>query len=325
MRVAIIGAGVMGGGSCIRPLTQGHADTHFDPSYAVVAPLLARGAARADSAAAAAAGQEYTMLFVPNATHVRAAMTGDDGVLAGADKGSAVLEMSTVGRDVVIEMGELADKAGVVYVDAPVASSRLPDRRPVPEDLGVGVANIGRQSAAAGNQAFFVGGTDEAFAQVAPLLDCLGIQIAHMGPLGAGAATKMANNAIVGAEVVLISQALVIAQRAGIDPTTLLDVLLTTSASSVIMQTHMRNFAVKGDLPQGLFPVDYMVKDTGLAVDLGKSSDTVVTMLEAANEVFAAASAAGLGSTYNPVVFEDLASLSASEDWPQTRRGEQAS
>jgi 3-hydroxyisobutyrate dehydrogenase len=211
---------------------------------------------------------------------------------------------------VVVEMAPVLRERGADIIDAPVVTSQAAERRPIPADLGP-AANIGREAAAAGKLGFLVGGTAETVARAKPLLESLGLEHHHMGDLGAGATVKLINNAIVGTEVVLLSEMMALGRRAGIDLKTLADVLINCSANSVVLRTHIRRFTAEDHFPPGLFPVDYMVKDLGLTLDAASEVDLDCSVVEAAHALFRRSSESGLGGIYNPVVIRTIEGASA--------------
>jgi 3-hydroxyisobutyrate dehydrogenase-like beta-hydroxyacid dehydrogenase len=307
MRVGVIGVGVMGGGMARRLLDEGHDVCVFDVSEAAVEALVARGATAADTPAQAAADRDFVITSLPRSDDVRAAVAA---LTDGVSEGTIVVETSTVSPAVVVELAPALRAKGADIIDAPVVTSQAAERRPIPADLGPD-ANIGRESAAAGNLGFLVGGDDDAVARARPLLDVLGLESHHMGPLGAGATVKLINNAIVGTEVVLLSEMMALGRRAGIDLKTLADVLANCSANSVILRTHIRRFTAEDHFPDGLFPVDYMVKDLGLTLDAASEVDLDCRVVEAAHELFKRSSEAGLGGVYNPVVIRTIEGAAA--------------
>jgi 3-hydroxyisobutyrate dehydrogenase len=269
--------------------------------------LVGRGASATDTPAAAAADRDFVITSLPRSDDVRAAISA---LSEGISEGTIVVETSTVSPSVVVEMAPVLRERGADIIDAPVVTSQAAERRPIPADLGP-AANIGREAAAAGNLGFLVGGTAETVARAKPLLESLGLEHHHMGDLGAGATVKLINNAIVGTEVVLLSEMMALGRRAGIDLKTLADVLINCSANSVVLRTHIRRFTAEDHFPPGLFPVDYMVKDLGLTLDAASEVDLDCSVVEAAHALFRRSSESGLGGIYNPVVIRTIEGASA--------------
>jgi 3-hydroxyisobutyrate dehydrogenase-like beta-hydroxyacid dehydrogenase len=305
VKVAIIGAGIMGGGMARRLLREGHEVAVYDKADAAVAALEELGARRTGSPRDAAHDREFVLLSLPRDSNVRDAMRGPDGVIAGISAGTIVIDTSTVSPQTVRELAPEVAAAGGHMLDAPVVTSQLPDRRPIPDDLG-DLPSTGQQAAAAGNLGFFIGGDADVAESAAPLFDVLGLEHHRMGDLGAGVVLKLINNAVVGAEVVLLSELMVVARRAGLDLATVVDVLGSSSANSFVLHSHIERYTVPGVFPDGQFPVDYMVKDLQLAVDAAQDEGVDLTVAGAALARFRQASEAGLGAVYNAAVIRSI-------------------
>jgi 3-hydroxyisobutyrate dehydrogenase len=310
MRVGVVGAGIMGGGMARRLLSCGHAVTVFDLRPSSLDPLAAIGAATADSAAEAAAGNEFVITSLPRDADVQAAIGGADGVAVGLGAGALVIETSTVSPQTVVGLADTVRAAGGAIVDAPLVTSQRQDRRPVPDDLGPR-PSTGQQAAAAGNLGFFVGGEAADFERAGPLLDVLGLEHHHLGPLGSGLLLKLINNAVVGTEVAFLSELMVVGRRAGLDLEQAVELLQSSSANSAVMRTHIARFTVPDEFPTGQFPIDYMIKDLSLALDAAERMGVSCEVVSTALSRFQRASDAGLGEIYNAAVIRTIEAESA--------------
>ena len=145
-----------------------------------------------------AAQSDVIITMLPNSPHVKEAVLGKNGVIEGARKGSIVVDMSSIAPLAAQEIAaELANK-GVVMLDAPVSG--------------------GEPKAIDGTLAIMVGGKAEIFEQVKPILLKMGASAVLCGEIGSGNVTKLANQIIVALNIAAMSEALVLATKAGVDP-----------------------------------------------------------------------------------------------------------
>jgi 3-hydroxyisobutyrate dehydrogenase-like beta-hydroxyacid dehydrogenase len=207
MKIALIGTGMMGERMGGRLLDAGHELTVYNRTRTRTAPLEARGAAVADTPRTAAAGAEFLVTMLADAAAVRATAQGDAGFL-GAPGGRLWIDMSTVSPAESRELAVEARRRGVRALDAPVSGS-----------LGAAVK---------GMLVVFVGGPAEDVAAAKPLFEVLGRATLHMGPSGAGSATKLALNAFLLAAMVAGTEALRLGAADGVRREELLDAFART-------------------------------------------------------------------------------------------------
>lgn len=196
-RVAMVGLGAMGQGMAGRLWGAGHELVVHNRTPEKAADLVAAGARWAGSPAEAARGAEAVLVMVADADASRAVWTGPDGVLAAEPAaGALAVECSTLSRDWVLELAELARARGMRYVDCPVTG--LPD------------------AAAAGRLTLLVGAAAADLGAAAPLLGCLG-EVLRFGPVGAGTAYKLVINLMGAVQIAAAAEGLALAERAGLD------------------------------------------------------------------------------------------------------------
>jgi 3-hydroxyisobutyrate dehydrogenase len=181
----------------------GHAVTGFD-----LADVAVEGVARAGSAAAAAAGRDAVVTMLPSGAILRQVYAD---VVPAARPGAVLIDCSTVDVESARAAGAAAEADGLAAVDAPVSG--------------------GTAGAAAGTLTFMVGGTPAAFAQARPVLDAMGKRAVHCGPAGAGQAAKICNNLILGVSMIAVCEAFALAEKLGLDPHALYDVVSTSSGA----------------------------------------------------------------------------------------------
>lgn len=252
--------------------------------------FVARGARWHATAKDVGASANVVVLMVPDMPDIAAVLDGPDGVLAGVSGNTLLVICSTVSpqgvRDldarVRLQTGGLAR-----VVDAPVSG--------------------GEEGAKAGTLSIMMGGPHEDVALAAAVLDACGTT-AHMGPLGAGQVAKACNQMIVAATVVALSEASVVAERAGLDIQAMFDLLGGGYAASRIMEVKKARFATHDHSPSG--PAKFMIKDLGFAADEAVLSNTATPAMDAVSKIFQDLTAAGLGDYDTAVVQAHIENLS---------------
>jgi 3-hydroxyisobutyrate dehydrogenase len=208
-KIAFIGLGNMGGPMAANLVKGQHQVTAFDLSAAALGVAVEKGAKKAASAAEAVKGAEIVVTMLPAGRHVRGVYEND--VLPNVAKGTLLIDCSTIDVDSARHVGELATRAGLEMVDAPVSG-------------GVG-------GATAGTLTFMVGGSDGGFAKARPILEKMGKNIVHTGPMGAGQAAKICNNLILGITMIGVAEGFLLGKRLGLDVEMLFDIVSTSSGS----------------------------------------------------------------------------------------------
>lgn len=311
MRIGFLGTGVIGGGMARRALAVGNTVGVFDLSADVIARLSADGAKPAPSARELAAGSDVVVLCLPRAEDVDAACQGDDGLLAGLRPGTLVIDSSSTPPERAVALQSAVVARGGHFIDAPLCPSQNREvvHRPVPEPA-TGL-NAGARAAWAGNLCFFVGGSDEDVARGRPVLEILGIEWHHVGPVGAGKLVKLLHNAINITALAAISETMVVAKRSGLDVKVVIDALTTSLADSAMLRTQGRDFIAKQHFPRGLFPLHYSLKDLQYAMDSARAVGVRPTVTAATHALYGRAAKTSWGDYYNPAIFRFIEEESA--------------
>ena len=205
-RVGIVGAGAMGSGIAERLLACGHRVRVWNRTREALEPLVARGAAAAQSPAEVAADSDFVITSVTDAVALRAVSEGASGIAAGAHPGLIALEMSTVGPDGICALRETLP-ASTALLDAPVHG---------PPD-----------AARTGSLAIFVGGDADVLEQARPVLELLG-SVLHIGPLGSAAGAKLIVQTTLVGTLALLGEALALAEAWRVPRDVMFDVLAQT-------------------------------------------------------------------------------------------------
>jgi 2-hydroxy-3-oxopropionate reductase len=215
-RIGFVGLGIMGKPMAKNLLKAGYALTVYDIVGEHMEELVTEGADGASSSQDVAASANRTITMVPDSADSEAAILGPGGVLEGAKPGSVIIDMSSIAPLVSQQIAAECAKKGVEMLDAPVSG--------------------GEPGAINATLAIMVGGKQEVFDQSYDLLKTMGANVALTGDIGAGGVTKLANQIIVGANIVGLSEALVLAQRAGVDPEKVLNAIRGGLAGSAVME-----------------------------------------------------------------------------------------
>ena len=258
-RIGFIGLGNMGLPMAQNLIKAGHTVHGFDLTKSAVDSFAAGGGAVAHSAAEACKDAEVVVTMLPAGQHVRDVYLGNEGVLAAVGEGTLLIDSSTIDVESARAVAEAAEKRSLAMVDAPVSG-------------GV----TGAQGA---TLTFMVGGPDSAFARAKPILEAMGKTIVHAGGAGNGQAAKICNNMVLGASMIVVSEAFLLADKLGLDAQKLFDISSKSSGQCWSMTSYC---PVPGPVPtspanrdyQAGFTADMMLKDLKLAQAAAKATHT---------------------------------------------------
>lgn len=209
----------------------------------------ATGAETAPTAAAAVSDADVVISSLADDAAVSEVYLGAEGAAAGLKSGAVVLEMSTIDPQTLTMIEPAISEAGATLLDAPVSGSV--------------------QLVEAGNLTVMVGGDADALAVAEPVLSALAARIFHVGPLGAGATIKLAVNAIVHAINISVSEALVLAEKAGVDRSTAYEVFAASAAGAPFVAYKRAAFENPDEAPVA-FSLDLVAKDLDLILSLAE-------------------------------------------------------
>ena len=274
MNVAFLGLGRMGLPMAGRLIDAGHAVTVWNRTPSRCDPLVARGARQAATPAEAARGNEVVVTMLADGEAVSAALRGESGAFSGLAAGGLVIDMSTCGPHSARAFADEAESHSLRFLDAPVSGS-------------VGVAERGELVVMAG-------GAAEDFAEALPLLQALSKAQVHVGASGAGAAAKLAVNAVVAVTNEAIGECLALGQALGVESDALYDVLELGAVGSPFVK-YKRDAFLHPEETAPAFTVALMQKDVRLAVGLAEEASLELPALAAAAQTLDATVAAGLG------------------------------
>lgn len=284
--VAVVGAGRMGAAMAARLAGADYQVVLYNRTRAR-AEEAARdiGARVVDTAREAAAAADVVLCSLADDAAVRAAYAGDDGLVAGLRAGAVVAEMSTVAPPTVREIEPLVSGAGAVLLDAPVSGS---------------VPVVQR-----GELTVLVGGDAAALEQARPAFDTFAKQVFHLGALGAGATVKLAVNSVVHALNQALAEALVLAEKAGVDRAAVYEVFANSAAGAPFVHYKKESFLHPESAPVA-FALDLVAKDLDLITSLAGEVGARMDLTEAGRQLVDEARAAGLGQSDLSALAEHL-------------------
>lgn len=274
-KVAVIGLGRMGSAMARRFHDGGYELVLWNRDRSKAEAVAAdTGSSIAATAAEAASRAGLVVSSLADDEALRAVYLGDEGVVEGAEEGTIVVDTSTVDPDTIIEVGSAVDAAGAEFGDCPVSGS---------------VATV-----EAGALTVMAGGSPESIEKVKPLLSTISKQVVHVGDRGAGAACKLAVNGLVHGLNVALSEALVLAERAGIERETAYEVFASGAAGAPFLDYKRAAYESPDDAAVA-FSLDLVSKDLDLITGLGSKVGLPMDQANTTLGVVRAAIESGLG------------------------------
>src|SRR6266446_81325 len=285
-RVAMLGLGIMGSGMAGRVLSADFSLTVYNRNREKAAPFEKARAFVASSPREAAGRAEIIISIVADDAASRAVWLGEDGALAGASRGSVLIESSTLTVAWVKELAAAAAHRGCDLLDAPVTGTK--------------------PHAAAGELLFLVGGSASALATARPVLSVLSRDIVHLGPTGSGAYLKLINNFLCGVQAASMAEAIAFIGKSGLDRSKAVGVLTSGAPGSPLLKIiSARAAAAAADFTPN-FELRLMAKDLRYAVEEAARSGLALQTATAAHEIFMHAITAGHGEKDFSAVLESL-------------------
>lgn len=281
-KVALIGAGTMGGAIGTRLVETGNQLCVFDLDADKVKALVDLGASSAATAAEAASRSDVVILSLNSPAIVRRAVFGETGVAAGAKPGTLIIDMSSIDPEATKQLAADAADKGLRWVDSPLSG--------------------GAPKALIGQLTLMAGGADQDVADAHEVLKHVASNYTHMGPVGAGQTTKLINQVLCGLNFLAVAEATQLALDAGVDAAKIPQALKGGRADSAILQEYMPRFVAKDYRRTGR--IDNMVKDLNGAQDLARRTNTAMPLTATCAEVHRMLTAAGLGGEDQAALME---------------------
>jgi 2-hydroxy-3-oxopropionate reductase len=285
--VGYIGLGLMGAPMARNLMKAGHKLVVHNRSRAIVDELAAEGATPASSPKKVAAQVDVVFTNLPDSPDVELVALGPDGILSGAHSGLIMIDNSTIKPETSRKIAARLAEAGVAALDAPVSGG----------DIG----------AKAGTLTIMVGGPEEAFKKALPLLQAIGKTITYIGESGAGQVTKAANQIMVVAQMVGMAEALVLAQKSGVNPQRVVAAISRGAAQCWALDNKAPRI-FRRELNPG-FKAYMQHKDLNIVLDTGNAYGVPLPLTATAQQLYRAMLAAGNEGLDNSAVITVLEAL----------------
>jgi len=283
-----IGLGAMGGRMVDRLLTKGHSVIGYNRTKSKAQWLLDKGMTWGATPRDVARGADVIFVMVTDSAALEGIADGPDGLVAGLSAGKTIIDMSTVSPVVSRETVEKVRACGADMVDSPVSGS---------------ISTLEQ-----GKLTMMVCGKAETFEKVKPLLLEIGMKATHVGDNGLALSMKIALNLAITTQMLAFSEGILLAEKAGIDRKTAVEVYTNSVLASPLIQ--YRGPFVLNMPEEAWFDMKMMQKDTTLALDLGRRLGVAMPTTAVANEMLTAARGLGLEKKDCAAVFNVIAKLS---------------
>lgn len=245
MKLGFVGLGIMGKPMVRNLLKGGYEVVVYDIIQENIDEVVKDGAKAATSSKAVAEETEIIITMLPNSPHVKTVVMGENGILEGAKEGTIIIDMSSIAPLASQEIEKACKEKGVHMIDAPVSG--------------------GEPKAIDGTMSIMAGGDKEIFEKVYDILMTMGGSAVHCGEIGAGNTTKLANQVIVALNIAAVSEAFMLATRAGVDPKLVFDAIRGGLAGSTVMDAKAP-MIMEGNFEPG-FRIDLHIKDLANAIE----------------------------------------------------------
>ena len=249
MKVGFVGLGNMGNPMASNLIKAGHQLIVHDLRREAATNLLEMGANWVDAPKDVVLGNDVVFTSLPVPRDVEAVVLGENGIMEGATQGMVYMDLSTNSPTAIRRIHDICAERGVTVLDAPVSG--------------------GVYGAAAATLAVMVGGDRAVYDRMKPTLDAIGSHVVYCGPIGNGMVCKICNNLLSMGIGVLMTEALTLGVKAGVDLATLADVIANSSGGNRRLTEKFPRYLFKGNFEPG-FATALAAKDVRLATDLGR-------------------------------------------------------
>ena len=251
-KIGFIGLGIMGKPMSLNLIKAGYKLIVYDVRPEPIHELILKGAEAGTSPKHVAENSEIIITMLPNSPQVQEVVLGKDGILEGAKPGTLLIDMSSIAPLVSVELSKKAKEKGVEMIDAPVSG--------------------GEPKAIEGTLSIMVGGNQKSFEQAEEIFKVLGSSAVLVGSIGSGNTTKLANQIIVALNIAAVSEAMVLAEKCGVDPEKVFNAIRGGLAGSTVLEAKMP-MILNGNFKPG-FRIELHIKD--LMNALGTAHDLAI-------------------------------------------------
>lgn len=272
-KIGFIGLGIMGKPMSKNLLKAGYRLVVHDLNQNAVDELVSLGAEKGTSPKEVANNCELIITMLPNSPQVREVLLGKSGLTEGLKAGSVVIDMSSISPIVSRELSQKLEEKDVEMLDAPVSG--------------------GEPKAKDGTLSVMVGGKKEVFDRSVPVLKAMASSVVHTGSIGAGNVTKLANQIIVALNIAAMSEALVLATKAGVEPELVYKAIRGGLAGSTVLDAKAP-LVMDRKFDPG-FRINLHIKDLGNALDTSHEIGVPLPLTAAVMEIMQALKVDGMG------------------------------
>ena len=251
-KIGFIGLGIMGKPMVRNLIKAGFKPVVYDINKEAVKDIVASGAEEGLSSKDVASRSEIIITMLPNSPHVKEVLLGSESVIEGAKPGSIVIDMSSIAPAAAREVHSKLKEKGIAMLDAPVSG--------------------GEPKAIEGTLAIMVGGEETVFESVKEILLKMGASAVFVGDSGSGNVTKLANQIIVALNIAAMSEAMVLATKAGVNPEKVFNAIKGGLAGSTVLNAKMP-MVLNGNFKPG-FKIELHIKDLMNAMDTAHEAGT---------------------------------------------------
>ena len=263
MKIGFIGLGIMGKPMVKNIIKGGYTDVLVNGRHQDVLDEMEACGAKSATYEEIGRQCDVVMTMLPNSPQVKEVMLGENGVAAYMQEGSMFIDMSSINPVASKEIAAVLAKKNIDMLDAPVSG--------------------GEPKAIDGSLSFMVGGKEELVETYRPLLETMGSSVVRCGEVGAGNTTKLANQIIVACTIQALSEALTLAQKAGVDPELVFQAIRGGLAGSTVMDAKAPMMIAGNDKPG--FKIDLHIKDLNNALDCAHTVGAPLPMTAEVQEI----------------------------------------
>ena len=263
MKIGFIGLGIMGKPMVKNIIKGGYTDVLVNGRHQDVLDEMEACGAKSATYEEIGRQCDVVMTMLPNSPQVKEVMLGENGVAAYMQEGSMFIDMSCINPVASKEIAAVLAKKNIDMLDAPVSG--------------------GEPKAIDGSLSFMVGGKEELVETYRPLLETMGSSVVRCGEVGAGNTTKLANQIIVACNIQALSEALTLAQKAGVYPELVFQAIRGGLAGSTVMDAKAPMMIAGNDKPG--FKIDLHIKDLNNALDCAHTVGAPLPMTAEVQEI----------------------------------------
>lgn len=287
-RIGFIGLGIMGKPMALNLLKAGYQVTVYNRTASKTEQLVLQGAEKVNSPREVAEKSTVIITIVSDTPDVESVILGKNGVIEGIKAGSVVIDMSTISPEATRRIAERLKEKGAYMLDAPVSG--------------------GEQGAINGTLSIMVGGETEIFERCKPILQAMGKNIIHVGSSGMGQTVKLVNQILVAGTLCAVAEALIFAQKSGVDLEKAIDAVKGGAASSWQL-VNLAPRIIKRDFQPG-FMIDLMQKDLNLVMRTADEMKVPLPVTSLVHQMYYSLQSAGEGKSGTQALVKTLERLS---------------